>query len=179
MKYVLTFILSIIAISGYAITPTTFGCDNFPITRFSVDSFGTYQQRQKNPNVKDITSLVFTQKTHTSAGHYVLGYAVMPNGSAQHFTATCVVRSYNGIHELYLTFSGNEMDQCSGIFNFALTSPQGVGLGSAIYLGGPSLLTGDDKYQSCANKAYGSAEPANNFIPSTIGKFKAGAPRRF
>lgn len=128
-------------------------CADLPIGTYSVDSFATYEERQVNPNQNDISNFTITQTQPTIAG------TVQSNGYIYSFTARCTERIYNGIQELYLVFSAEDsslIDECSGLFNLASAAES---IGSAMYVGGPSLTTGDNNFQACNGNHYGTILP--------------------
>ncbi len=174
MKIIKVAILSscLLAAHSYAtaVTPVqTLNCSQLPTGEYDISSFGSYAERQANPSVKDITQFYVTQVNNNS----VKGYVVLPNKAKATFTASCEAKYYenqdtqNIYPEIYLVFNSDQagnptkLDNCSGIFNFSIPSQS---VGSAMYIGAPSLITGDSTVSPCINQAYGTITPPSSAV---------------
>lgn len=159
----------LISVHAYAmgdIPMKQYDCSSLPVGQYDVSSFGTQAEREVDPRVKDISQFYITQIDKASG--FVNGYVILPNNNKATFTAKCEPKYYQDPNtqaiypEIYLIFksdqSGNptQLDNCSGIFNFAQPSQS---VGSAMYIGAPSLITGDGAVSVCVNNAYGTITP--------------------
>ena len=129
-------------------------CSQLPIGSYEIEAFATYDERQKNPTQKDIANFKITS---WSSGFFKGSFLNLQNNISYDFNASCYPTSYQGIPELKLHFFANNLsglNLCSGIYNF----PDGI-FGSAMYVGAPSLTTGDANYTACEGGCYGTLIP--------------------
>lgn len=126
-------------------------CAGLSTGSWDVREFATQSQRQKNPTRSDISDFYIS-----SVGSTVKG-TVKHGGKQYAFTASCKPVNYNNTPELHLIFQADSdslINGCSGIY----TSTQGM-IGSAMYLGGRDLITGDSRVSLCSSGAYGIVVP--------------------
>lgn len=129
-------------------------CAQLPIGPYHIGSFATYKERQQNPNQKDIANFTIT----SASSSLVKGIVVLQHlNQTLPFNASCEQKRYNGFPELKLNITApfkSGLNNCSGIYNSQTSIFDAV-----MYLGGPSLTTGDQDYQACQGKRYGVVFP--------------------
>jgi hypothetical protein len=130
-----------------------YNCSNIPLGPYHVLAFATYPERQRNPNQNDISNFTFVSATFNN----IIGFVRIPdNGKKVDFVASCTRRVFNDFQELYLRFTApvsSRVNNCSGVYNFFNeTKP----FAPVLYLGGPSLITGDPEYNPCEGGRYGA-----------------------
>ena len=136
------------------LTPHALNCSDLPLGNYTIGTFASKQEYQTNPEQTDLSELSIS----TIDGKTVNGFVTNKAGTFS-FRATCHITSYEGIPELRLNFEalpGSMLNGCSGIYN---ASNSNKGLNSALYLGGPSLVTGDNRFNLCEKKRYGLITP--------------------